>query len=255
MVILWSTVIVLVFFFGVFIIGQILNNNSIVDIAWGLGFVVLYGLMLLVIGEYDLRRWLLMVMIGGWGLRLSYHIWLRNHGKPEDFRYQAMRQQWGTHWVRLKALVYVFLLQGLLLWVISFGLLNLLSQPTSGWTMLDSLGLLIWVVGIGFEVIGDWQLAKFKKDPTNKGKLMTTGLWAYTRHPNYFGEAVLWWGIWLIVLGGNGAWYTIISPLTITYLLMFVSGVPLLEKKMSQHPQFKEYAQHAGKFFPRIGKR
>jgi steroid 5-alpha reductase family enzyme len=250
----WSLLIVISYFLIVFVVGTWLKNNSIVDIAWGIGFVTLYSSLLLLSGQFDLRRVVMLMMVSLWGWRLSIHIARRNIGQPEDFRYQAMRKSWGDKFPVLKALVNVYLLQALFLWVVSYGLINLLDQPIFMWRWLDTLGLMVWVIGFGFEVIGDAQLAKFKRNPKNKGHLMMAGLWAYTRHPNYFGEAVLWWGIWLMVIGGGADLITIISPITITYLLLFVSGVPLLEKKMQQHHEFPEYAKKTGKFFPFIGK-
>jgi steroid 5-alpha reductase family enzyme len=238
-----------------------LKNSSIVDIFWGTGFVIIVWLVkialtdtFLMISAYETamsvwRGWLLAGLVTIWGLRLSIYIFIRNHGKPEDFRYAAWRQENGPRWWWI-SLFKVFLLQGVLLWIISAPLVAG-QYPHFGHTpgIFDILGILIWAFGFYFEAAGDWQLAQFKKNPENKGKLMTTGVWKYTRHPNYFGDAAQWWGFYLIALSG-GAWWTIFSPIIMTLLLIKVSGVAMLEKTMSQRPGFEEYARRTNAFFP-----
>jgi steroid 5-alpha reductase family enzyme len=234
-----------------FIIAQITRNNSIVDIAWGLGFNMVVICLFSQRPEIYPAKLLLSALIAIWGFRLSGHILLRNFGQPEDFRYARMRQDWGK-WFLVSSFFFVFMLQGLLMLVISFSATALYaSDPRpEGLNLLDLAGAAVFVIGFLFETVGDHQLALHLKNPANKGKLMTSGLWAFTRHPNYFGEATIWWGIFLIALSSSNGWIAAISPLTITFLLVFVSGVPLLEKKYKGRPDWEEYKKRTSVFIP-----
>ncbi len=196
------------------------------------------------------RKLLLMVLVTVWGLRLGLHILARNWGKPEDFRYQKWRDENGARWWWVSYFK-VFVLQGILMWVISAPLLGAQYYVTfGGLTALDILGAAVWAVGFVFEAVGDWQLVRFKRDPANKGKLLTGGLWSLTRHPNYFGDAAQWWGYYLIALAAGG-WWTIFSPLIMTGLLVKVSGVALLEKSLAQtKPGYEAYIKRTSAFVP-----
>ena len=232
-----------------------LKNASIVDIFWGTGFVVAAWVYLsLSPTPPGPRQWLLAGLVSLWGLRLSLHILLRNHGKPEDFRYQKWRQEAGPSWTWL-SLPRVFWMQGLLLWIISLPLAAA-QQPSSsaGLGPLDVLGALVWLLGFFFEATGDWQLARFKANPANRGKVMDSGVWRFTRHPNYFGDAAQWWGFFLLAAGA-GAWWTFLSPLLMTFLLMRVSGVALLEKTLQARPGYAEYTRRTNAFFPWLPKK
>src|SRR5215211_2324702 len=227
-----------------------LKNSSIVDIFWGIGFmVVTWPTFKLAPQGYLPRKQLIAAMVTIWGLRLAVHIGARNWGKPEDFRYAKWREQYGSSrwWI---SFFKVFLLQGVLMWVISA---PIIAAQTSGFpailTPLDYIGFLLWVFGLLFESIGDYQLMHFKADPSNKGKLLATGLWKYTRHPNYFGEAVLWWGFYIIALA-SGSWWTIFSPIIMTFLLMRVSGVAMLERTLKTKPGYEEYMKKTNAFIP-----
>lgn len=243
------------YFITLFFIAQKLKNNSIVDIAWGAGFVII-SLFSLIIGNAKTERAIVVtILVTLWGLRLFYHLAKRNCGKPEDYRYVNMRKRWGTKFARLKAFLNVFVLQGVLQYIIALPIILVNSTKSSELNILDYLGILIWIIGFFFEVVGDKQLKIFKSNPINKGKIMKTGLWKYTRHPNYFGEATMWWGIFIIALSVNGGFAAIISPILITLLLLFVSGVPLLEKKYKNNQEFTEYARKTNKFFPWIPKK
>lgn len=244
-------VVVVVWFFYVmqFFIGQRIKNNSIVDIFWGMGFVVATVFAVLENRSYSLMSVVTMVLVSIWGTRLTYHIAKRNIGKPEDFRYVAFRKQWGTKWVRLKAFLHVYMLQFVMLLLISSAAINTILTNRVGVTLLDIIGILIWCVGFYFEAKADFELTAFKNDPQNKGKIMTEGLYKYTRHPNYFGEAVMWWGIYLIGFS-SGGWGVVISPLTITMLVRYVSGVPLLEKHYEGNKAFEQYAERTNIFIP-----
>ncbi|MCX6032165.1 MAG: DUF1295 domain-containing protein [Chloroflexi bacterium] len=226
-----------------------LRNSSIVDIFWGAGFVVLgWFYFLLAPQGLPARKLLIAVLVTVWGLRLSLYILSRNRGKGEDFRYVAMRQAAGASWW-WQSYLKVFVLQGVLMWLISTPLLAAQFGATPGLTILDGLGLLVWAIGFFFEAAGDWQLARFKADPANKGQVMNRGVWRYTRHPNYFGDAAQWWGFFLIALAAGG-WMTIFSPILMTFLLVRVSGKALLEKNMVQRPGYREYIESTRGFVP-----
>lgn len=244
-----SIVLIFVYFILFFFIAWIKKNNSIVDIGWGPGFVIVALFSLFYSGSFNFRTILVTTLVAIWGLRLFYHIIKRNRGKPEDFRYANWRKEWGK-WLNLRAFFQIFILQGLFMVVISAPILIVNVFSEDGFKPYDFIGLSIWIVGILFESIGDAQLAAFKKNSKNKGHIIKTGLWKFTRHPNYFGEATIWWGLFIISLSVKYGYIAIISPLTITLLLLFVSGIPLLEEKYKDNKEFKEYARITSKFFP-----
>lgn len=234
-----------IYYICLFLLGQWLKNNSIVDIFWGLGFVIVawYAYFNGLRSENSL---LITILVTLWGLRLSYHIGKRNIGKPEDFRYQNFRKAWGQRFKLIKAFLHVYVLQMVLLFIISLSFVQTSYFSNRPLDALSIVGLIVWLIGYGFEVISDQQLKRFLSQPKNKGQLMTTGLYKYSRHPNYFGEATMWWGIFII----GATWWTIISPLTITVLVRFVSGVPMLEKKYAHREDFKVYAAKTSVFIP-----
>ena len=247
--------VVCIYFIALFLLAQVLGDNSIVDIAWGLGFIVVALTGFLVNQNTTPASVITLILVVIWGLRLAIHLGKRNIGKGEDYRYVNMRKRWGSKYARLKAFLNVFVLQGVLLMIVSLPILlvNTGTSTVVGWWTI--LGIILWVLGFGYEVIGDYQLAQFKKNPENKGKLLTTGLWSTTRHPNYFGEALAWWGVFLVTLNESRNMWGINGPIVITLLLLFVSGVPLLEKKYKDRPDFKAYAKKTAKFVPFIGKK
>jgi steroid 5-alpha reductase family enzyme len=229
-----------------------ITNVSIVDLFWGPGFVLQVWVYFWRTDDgYLPRKLLTATLVTIWGLRLCYYLFRRNRGKPEDFRYQAFRQKYGPERYWWVSFFQVFVLQGVLMVIIGAPLLLAQSSPTpDSITAMDILGVLMWTVGFFFEVVGDAQLAAFKANPENKGKLLDTGLWRYTRHPNYFGDAAAWWGYYLIALSGGGAW-TIYSPIIMTLLLVKVSGVGLLEKTLAKtKPGYKEYMETTSAFIP-----
>lgn len=227
-----------------------LKNSSIVDIFWGAGFVIVNWLYFALTPDGFLTRKLLIaILVTLWGLRLTTHIFTRNWGKPEDFRYQKWRQENGSRWWWW-SFFQVFLLQGILLWIISVPLLAAQFSPRpASLTFFDYLGLVVWLIGFYFEAMGDYQLSQFLSKPENKGKTMDKGVWRYTRHPNYFGDSAQWWGYYLIAASAGG-WWTIFSPIIMTTLLVRVSGVALLEKTMSTKPGYKEYMEKTNAFIP-----
>lgn len=233
------------------IISLVLKNSSIVDIFWGAGFVLTgWAYFLLTPDGFPLRKLIIMILVTVWGLRLSIHILIRNLRKPEDFRYQKWREESGKIWW-IKSLFQVFLLQGLLMWVISWPLLagQYRGQPDH-LSFLSVLGILLWVFGFYFEAMGDLQLTRFKANPDNRGKLLSHGVWRFSRHPNYFGDSAQWWGYYLLAAAAGG-WWTIFSPILMTLLLIKVSGVALLEKTLkNSKPGYKEYVESTSAFIP-----
>ena len=234
------------------------KDASIVDIFWGLGFVSIAATSYLVVDGYTPRKLLVLVLTSIWGVRLATHIFWRNRGKGEDFRYQAMRKRHGARFA-IGSLYSVFGLQGALMWIIS---LPLQFAAAYDWpqrlTFLDASGVALWMAGFTFEAVGDLQLARFKRDPGNKGRVMETGLWRFTRHPNYFGDAVVWWGFFLIAaqVGMGAGLITLLSPIIMTGLLLKVSGVALLEKTLSRtKPDYEDYVRRTSAFFPLPPKR
>lgn len=232
-----------------FVISVLIKRNDIADIAWGLGFVLLTWVSFAISGNTDARGILVGVLVSIWGARLAWHIYSRNRGKPEDYRYAAWRVEWGST-VYIRSFFQIYLLQGVLLYLVVMPVLFINYSRGGSLGLLDLAGCAVWIMGFLFESIGDAQLAQFIKNPTNKGKLIQSGLWQYTRHPNYFGEVTQWWGIWLIALSIPGGWVSIIGPLTITFLILKVSGIPMLEKKMAEKPEFAEYSKRTSMFIP-----
>jgi len=231
-------------------VSLLLRNSSIVDIFWGTGFVISSWVYFLLTPDgFLLRKGLICILVAIWGLRLSIHILIRNWGKPEDFRYQKWRRESGSHWW-WKSFFQVFVLQGLLMWIISIPLLAAQrSAVPDHLTVFDFLGITVWIIGFFFEAVGDFQLARFKSNPANKGKVMNTGVWRYTRHPNYFGDSAQWWGYYLFAVSA-GNWWTIFSPIIMTLFLLRVSGVALLEKTLVNRPGYQEYIEKTSAFIP-----
>jgi steroid 5-alpha reductase family enzyme len=228
-----------------------LQDASIVDIFWGAGFVITAWVYFYLTPDGFMTRKLLIAILATiWGLRLSIHILIRNWGHGEDFRYRKWREESGKNWWWF-SFFKVFLLQGFLMWIISVPLLAAQVSPLPGRLIwLDYLGLLAWGVGFFFEAVGDWQLSRFKAEPANKGQLLKTGVWRYTRHPNYFGDAAQWWGFYLIAAAAGGFW-TIFSPIIMTLLLRNVSGVSMLEKSLKgTKPGYAEYMRTTNAFIP-----
>jgi steroid 5-alpha reductase family enzyme len=232
-----------------FVVSLLARRNDVADVAWGLGFVLLAWISFLLSGTGGIRAVIVVIMVTIWGLRLAWHIHTRNRGKIEDYRYIAWRDEWGK-WFYIRSFLQVYLLQGALLYLILFPVLIINKNIGNPFTIVDFIGILLWIVGFCFESIGDWQLSQFLKDPTKKGTLMQSGLWKYSRHPNYFGEVLGWWGIFILALGVPFGWIGIIGPLTITVLILKVSGIPLLEKKMEQNINFATYKRQTNIFIP-----
>lgn len=262
-----------VFMLGQWLASLRLGDVSIVDRFWGTGFVLVAVVSLVVSREVTAFKLMLLAMVTIWGLRLSLYLTWRNWGTDEDFRYQSMRKRFGPKF-KWTSLYIVFGLQGFLTWFISLPLQVGMAAPggtTVEWVegsgivtyivfpfgpearvvWIETIGMAIWAIGFAFECIGDWQLARFKANPENKGQVLDTGLWRYTRHPNYFGDALLWWGMYVYVVRVPfGAW-TVLSPIVMTFFLMRVSGVTLLERSLKKRkPKYAEYVERTNAFFP-----
>ncbi|WP_296898577.1 DUF1295 domain-containing protein [Thiohalocapsa sp.] len=224
------------------------RDVSSADALWSLLFMAMTLVYVVQSPNVTERAHLLLFVVTVWAVRLSVFITLRQWGEPEDRHYRAIRAEHGPSFA-YKSFYLVFALQAILAWIISLPLLGaVLGAAPLGW--LDAIAVALWLLGFGFEAIGDQQLARFKTDPANRGKVLDTGLWRYTRHPNYFGEACIWWAFYLFALAA-GAWWTIIGPILMTYLLLRVSGVALLEQDMRhRRPTYQDYIHRTNAFFP-----
>lgn len=249
---MYSLVTILTFFFGIWLVSLKARDASIIDMFWGLGFVVIAWIAFFTGSGATPRRQLMVAMVTLWGLRLSGYLARRNWGKDEDYRYQAMRKQHGDRFP-IVSLYRVFMLQAVVLWIVSLPVQAAQVYPDpKDLGILDFIGLGVFAIGLFFESVGDAQLARFKADPSNAGKVMNRGLWRYTRHPNYFGDFMVWWGIYFVALATFSGFWTIIGPALMSFFLMRVSGVPLLEKSLRKNrPDYETYIQQTSAFFPR----
>ncbi len=244
-----SALLIILIMSFVWLLSLLKKDMSIVDWFWGLGFIAVTLHFAYRLDELLPKQFLVAYLVILWGMRLAIHIFFRNRSKGEDPRYQAFRANWkeNTWWI---SFFKVFLLQGGLMLVISLSILNIMSESGDYLSNINQTGVILWLLGWLFETVADFQLLRFKKNPDNKGKVMDQGLWRYSRHPNYFGEVCVWWGIFLISIG-SGFWYiSILSPLLITFLLLRVSGVTLLEKRYEGNDKYAEYKRITSTFFP-----
>lgn len=255
-----------VYFLTMFVIAQKIKNNSIVDIGWGFGFVLIaiYSLIFTHFyqlgGGLDVYKIISALLMMAWGLRLFIYLAIRNIGKPEDYRYVAMRKKWGNNNPALKAFVRVFMSQAAFTFVIAlpiyFAMMNPVGLNGAAPNLLSLIplivGAVVFVIGFIFQSVGDAQLKKFVETRKSRDEVMDKGLWKYTRHPNYFGESMMWWGQFIVVMFSFNflGLISMISPLTITLLLIFVSGVPLLEKRYDNNPNYQAYKKRTSMFFP-----
>ncbi len=250
-----------VYMCGAFAVSLLRKDNGTADIAYGWGFVLVAWITFVLGAHQPLYGALVSVLATLWAARLSIRIYMRSRGKPEDFRYKAWRDAWGNSFV-VRSFFQVYMLQGLMIYliVLPVSLVNTYGDAIAFGTKADvlaSIGFALWLLGFFFESVGDWQLAKFMRNPENKGKIMDRGLWRYTRHPNYFGESTMWWGIAVIAgstlsAGGHHvlAGLAFVGPIVITYLLLKVSGVPMLEAHFTGNPAWEAYKQKTSVFIP-----
>jgi steroid 5-alpha reductase family enzyme len=244
----------------VFLVALYLKSNGIVDVAYGLAYILVAATTLWNFGLHPLGG-VATLLVCIWGLRLAIRIHERTRGKPEDFRYAAWRREW--KWFKTRSYFQIYMLQGFIIFLVSIPVVLAASHPATFITPISIIGIVVWIVGFLFESIGDYQLDTFIRNPEHKGMLMQSGLWSITRHPNYFGEATMWWGLWLVTLpaliplGTLAVVGTLIaSPILITFLLLKVSGVPMLEAALSKRAGWQSYAARVSVFvpwFPRRG--
>jgi len=229
----------------------IAKNVSIVDLFWGLGFILSGVFYFLKTGGNEPRKIILIILVSVWALRLSGYLAWRNIGKGEDFRYKQFREKYGAKRYWWISFFQTFLLQGILMWLISAPLLGAqIKGQNNALGILDYAGIVLWIIGFCFESIGDLQLSRFKNDPTNKGKVLDKGLWHYTRHPNYFGDSAIWWGYGFLCLAA-GSYLPVLGSVLMTALIIKVSGVALLEKSLKEKkPEYKEYIENTSAFLP-----
>lgn len=247
--ILVAATVILIYVSAVFLLALLKRDNGVMDVAWGPGFVLLSCFTLMLSGEPDARQILLSTLVTIWGARLCIHILIRNAGRGEDFRYRNWRNTWGR-WFYLRSYLQIFMLQGFFMFIVSMPILLVNAGRGGPLGVSDWIGLAVWMTGFLFEAVGDFQLLRFMRNGSNKGRIMRYGLWKYTRHPNYFGEATLWWGCFLIALNVSGGCWALISPLVINWLLLYVSGIPMLEEKYKNNPEYQDYKNETSAFFP-----
>lgn len=243
--------IIAVVFTLTYIIANRIKDASIVDIIWGAVQVIVAIVLLLLVDGTSYVRLLVSLYIVLWGVRLAWHIGSRKLGEPEDKRYQNFRKEWGdTYWWR--SILQIYVLQGLLASVMALPLIVVAHPENAQFTdhtWWVAIGSLVWWYGFLFEAIGDWQLRQFIK--TKKaGEIMTDGLWQYTRHPNYFGEVTQWWGLWIILVPLAYGWWALATPILITFLILKVSGITMLEKRYKDNKKYQEYKKRTSPFIP-----
>lgn len=231
------------------VIGVRIGRHNVVDVSWGVGFVVI-ATVSAAVGTGDLwRRLLMLALVGMWGLRLASHMAVRSRGKGEDPRYEELLGK-ASGSRTLYAIRKIYVTQGISLWFVSLPV-QVSAHSSGGFNVIVVLGVLLWLLGVTFEAVGDRQMAAFKSDPGSRGHIMDQGLWAWTRHPNYFGDACVWWGIFLVAASAWPGVLTILSPIAMTYFLVFATGARLLERHMAQRPGYREYQERTSYFIPR----
>lgn len=250
-----SAICIAIMMVALWIVSLIKKDASIVDIFWGLGFVMVGWASWKFSDAQSQRGTVLAVLTTVWGVRLGGYLWWRNHGKGEDFRYRAMRKHYGQKFA-LRSLFIVFGVQGILMWVVSLPVQIGQMTDNAKIGVVGSIGIFLWALGFLFESIGDIQLARFKANPVNSGQVMDKGLWRYTRHPNYFGDCCAWWGIALIAAESRVGLFGIVGALVMNILLLKYSGVPILEKSIhKRRPGYEEYQRRTSSFIPKPPKK
>jgi len=256
----YSVLILFLYLVIAFIVGTVKKNNGLMDVFYGPGYFViaLSSLILYFIAnnEINIRQIIVTLLVFIWALRLATYVYIRNRGKPEDYRYQAMRRRWKTNIV-LKSFIRVYIFQGIVIFIVSFPVwfINIINNYSVE-SFLDFFGItlwlggIIWLIGFLFETIGDYTLYKFLQKPENKGEIMDRGVWKLSQHPNYFGEVTQWWGIYVIALGAPFGFITILGPIFITYMIIKVSGIRLLDKRFESDEKYADYKKRTSVFFP-----
>jgi steroid 5-alpha reductase family enzyme len=247
-ILFWQLSAVFLYMNILFLVAVIKRRNDLADVAWGIGFVILAATTYYFHPSF--KTGLIFFLVFLWGGRLAWHIGLRFlKKKDEDPRYKKWREDWGKNWL-LRTWAQVFMLQGLFMLLVAMTIISVGLFDDGSWNVINVIGVVIFVFGLVFEAIGDYQLKSFLKRREASGQIMKSGLWRYTRHPNYFGEVVLWWGLWLLSFGTPYVCLALISPLTISFLILRVSGIPMLEKRYEGNPDFEDYKKTTNAFFP-----
>lgn len=231
------------------VIAHFKHDNSIADVGWGIGFILIALSSFYLSPDRSVRSVIVTVLVLIWGVRISYYLIQRSWGRAEDSRYQALRASWGERQA-LKAFLIVFVLQGILMLIIGYPIMLVNFMPPVSVGIPEMAAIALWCIGMLWEALGDYQLAQFMQNPLNRGRIMKEGLWRYTRHPNYFGESLMWSAIFLIALPVAYGWSAIVSPLMLTFILLKVSGVPLAEKPFENNPEYQQYKRETNTFFP-----
>jgi steroid 5-alpha reductase family enzyme len=246
-----AAVIIVIFVTLLWIWSVFIKNVSIIDIFWGLGFVIVNMFYACMPGDLTARKLLVLILVSIWGLRLAIYLAIRNTGKGEDFRYQEFRKNYGPKRYWWFSFFQTFLLQAVLIMIISLPLLGINTSSSSGaLNGLDYLGILVWLIGFIFEAGGDYQLMRFKQNPKNKGKILDVGFWKFSRHPNYFGDSAVWWSYAIFSIA-SGCYWQIIGSIIMTLLILKVSGVSLLEKSLKDtKPLYRDYIKKTNSFLP-----
>lgn len=247
-IILQAAVIVGVMISVAFVVSIVIDRNDIADVLWG-AYPATVAVYFWITQETSQIQGLIYSLVILWGIRLAIHIGSRNSRKGEDPRYAQWREDWGR-WFYVRSFVQVYVLQGILSLLVMTPVLVAAHYDYFSFNIFVLIGLVIWFVGFIFETVGDYQLRQFISNPGNKGKIMMEGLWRYTRHPNYFGEVTMWWGIFAIIAGAYGCIYGIISPIVITILILGVSGIPMTERRYKGNVVFDRYKERTNAFFP-----
>lgn len=248
----WILLFLLLYFTAWYLLAAYIKNASYVDVGWGMGFFLLSLFV-----QFNVNKplgWILFAMTFVWGVRLSSHILRRNFKKPEDYRYANFRKAWGKSYA-LRSFFQLFMFQGLLMYLISIANIQGQSQASLVYAPLVVIGLLVYLIGLGLESVADAQLRKHVANPSNKGRLIRTGVWKYSRHPNYFGESIVWWGVYLVSVGIGAPLWTIFSPILITLLVRYVSGVPMLEERLKRYAGYETYVAQTSIFIPKLPKK
>jgi len=242
-----------VYLMATMIVAFFREDNSIIDIVYGSAFVLIAWCLAFMWPGWNERQMIILACVTVWGVRLTTRILMKNWGKPEDFRYRAWREEWkknGMLYFFFRSLGQIYTLQGGVILVVSLPVLVVFTTTQSPLEWYNWLGFGIWAIGFFFESVGDYQLDSFIRNGENAGKIMTGGLWKYTRHPNYFGEATMWWGLFLVILGLPLSEIALLSPITITFLLTQVSGIPMLEARFAGRPDWEAYKKRTNPFIP-----
>ncbi len=249
---LFTLILVVLWQAGAWLLSQRLNDATVADVFWPLSFLGVMLVSAAAAPPTDARDVLLFGLVAVWAVRLSWHVLLRwRRAGHEDRRYAELRAKYGTAFGQ-KSLFVLFLPQGMVTWIASWPLQAGLAAPPIPFGWLDALGALLAAGGIALEAVADRQLSQFREDPHSRGKVMSAGVWAWSRHPNYFGDAAMWWGLFLIALAGSGAWWSVPGPLVMTFVLLRVSGVALTEKDIvRRRPAYADYMRRTSAFIPR----